>query len=238
MRSLLELFERLLSCATQDDLHRAGDACVRRLGYDAWVYAVMPAGAVEMPYICGSSPAAWYTHHFQQGHGVADAVFAHCRTHTKPLLWNVDEPGSEAELSCPVFFRETADFGLRNGITVPVHGLGCRWGMLTVAGSQPMTRRASAQRIGDVALLASYLHEAGHRLACAAVDGEPVHLTQREIECLRWTAEGKTGWEISKVLGISERTVVFHLENAARKFGVFGRRQAAARAIALQLISL
>ena len=52
------------------------------------------------------------------------------------------------------------------------------------------------------------------------------------------TAEGKTGWEIGKLLGISERTVVFHVENAARKLGVFGRRQAVARAIALQLITL
>ena len=59
-----------------------------------------------------------------------------------------------------------------------------------------------------------------------------------EIECLRWAAEGKTGWEIGKLLGISERTVVFHVENAARKLGVFGRRQAVARAIALQLITL
>ncbi len=238
MRSLLALLQRIPSCATQEELHRAGDACVRRLGYDAWVYAAMPSGTAETPYICASSPAAWYGRHFQQGHAVADPVFAHCRSHTRPLLWNADDPDCDSEQDCPIFFREAADFGLRNGITVPVHGLGCRWGVLTVASTHAVARRASMQRVGEVALTAAYMHEAGHRLACASADGEAVHLTQREIECLRWTAEGKTGWEISKVLGISERTVVFHLENAARKFGVFGRRQAAARAIALQLISL
>lgn len=44
-------------------------------------------------------------------------------------------------------------------------------------------------------------------------------LTGREKECVKWSSMGKTAWEISCILSISERTVVAHLENAKRKVG-------------------
>lgn len=237
MRSTLELMEDLRTCASQEDLHQVGDTCVKRLGFDAWVYVAMQRGA-EVPYLAGSMPTAWYMHHFKQGHAAADPVFAHCRRHSTALIWNSDHEVDESDEYCPVFFREAADFGLRHGVSIPVHGLGCEWGVVAVASARNAPRGAIARRLGDIHLLAAYIHDTGHRLATTVGGAEFVHLTDRERECLRWTAEGKTGWEISKVLGISERTVVFHLENAARKFGVFGRRQAAARAVALQMISL
>jgi DNA-binding CsgD family transcriptional regulator len=238
MRSTLDMLEDLLTCESQEDLHRVGDACTKRLGFEAWVYAAMPHGGDEIPYLAGSLPSAWYSHHFRQGHGAADPVFAHCRRHTTALIWDAHHAAGEEDPRCPIFFSEAADFGLRHGVSIPIHGLGCQWGLLAVASTQDAARVPDARKLGELHLLAAYVHDVGHRLATAVAGGEHVHLTARERECLRWTAEGKTGWEISKVLGISERTVVFHLENAARKFGVFGRRQAAARAIALQMISL
>ena len=39
----------------------------------------------------------------------------------------------------------------------------------------------------------------------------------RELECIKWCAEGKTYWEIGKILGVSERTVNFHLGLAKEK---------------------
>ena len=236
MASTLELMQTLLVCDSHEQLHQCGSECARKLGYDAWVYAMMPAGSAEVPYLCGSLPSTWYADHFRHGHGAADPVFAHCRRHLTPLIWHAENVCDEEDPCCPVFFRDAADVGLRYGITVPVHGFGCQWGVLALASSLAPPRVAR-RRLADAQLFATYVHEAGHRLA-SAIESDQVRLTERERECLRWTAGGKTGWEISQVLGISERTVVFHLENAARKFGVFGRRQAAARAIALQMISL
>ncbi len=51
-------------------------------------------------------------------------------------------------------------------------------------------------------------------------------LTRREIQCLKWAALGKTDNEIGTIMGVSIPTVRFHLANAAKKFGVFGRAQA------------
>jgi DNA-binding NarL/FixJ family response regulator len=43
-------------------------------------------------------------------------------------------------------------------------------------------------------------------------DGTVPSLTRREGECLGWCAEGKSYWETAVILGISERTVSFHME--------------------------
>lgn len=44
-----------------------------------------------------------------------------------------------------------------------------------------------------------------------------VYLTAREMEFIRWMAQGKTAWEIAKIMGISARTVEAHSENIKRK---------------------
>lgn len=44
-------------------------------------------------------------------------------------------------------------------------------------------------------------------------------LTAREREVLLWAAQGKTAWETSAILGISPKTVEFHLGNCGRKLG-------------------
>ncbi|WP_319946039.1 helix-turn-helix transcriptional regulator [Mesorhizobium sp. AR07] len=51
----------------------------------------------------------------------------------------------------------------------------------------------------------------------------------REFEALRWAARGKSAWDISQILGLSKRTVTFHLENAKAKLGVRTINQAVAR---------
>lgn len=50
-------------------------------------------------------------------------------------------------------------------------------------------------------------------------------LTPREAECVRWAAERKTDAEAARIIGISERTARFHIENARRKHGVATRVQ-------------
>lgn len=62
------------------------------------------------------------------------------------------------------------------------------------------------------------------------------NLSNREIEVLKWAAIGKTSWEMSLILEITERTVNFHLSNSAEKMGVKGRCAACSAAIAQGII--
>lgn len=45
-------------------------------------------------------------------------------------------------------------------------------------------------------------------------------LSRREVECLQWLALGKTLGEAATILGISERTLRFHVNNARERLGV------------------
>jgi len=61
-------------------------------------------------------------------------------------------------------------------------------------------------------------------------------ITVREMECLRWTANGKTSSEIATILSLSEHTVNHYLNRAAAKLGASNRTHAVAKAFRQKLI--
>jgi len=67
-------------------------------------------------------------------------------------------------------------------------------------------------------------------------DPEFAPLTHRERDCLAFVADGKTTWEIGKILGIAEATARFHVDRARDKLDSVTRAQAVARAARLRLI--
>ena len=69
------------------------------------------------------------------------------------------------------------------------------------------------------------------------IDKHQCHLSPREIIVLLWMKEGKTNWEIAKILGLSERTVRFHVGRIFEKLDVTSRTQAVARALGIGLIA-
>ena len=92
----------------------------------------------------------------------------------------------------------------------------------------------------DLHALGTYFHAAmldkGPPLAPLSTSESPV-LTRRELETLRWSAAGKSYWEISVILGITERTVRFFMANARRKLNVVTNTQAVAEAFCTGLLS-
>jgi len=62
-------------------------------------------------------------------------------------------------------------------------------------------------------------------------------MSEREIEILRWVAEGHTNRQIAARFNITERTVNFHLNNAMTKLDVGNRTAAAVRAVVLGIIA-
>lgn len=61
-------------------------------------------------------------------------------------------------------------------------------------------------------------------------------LTPREIEILNWVREGKTSWEIGRIIGISKSTVNFHMNNIIGKLKAKNRTMAVAEAISRGLL--
>jgi DNA-binding response OmpR family regulator len=90
----------------------------------------------------------------------------------------------------------------------------------------------------DFDVLAAVIASRLRRVARNAVWPKRIDLGGRELETLTWAARGKTFAEIGEILGLSRRTVEFHLDNARRKLGVPTRTQALIKAAVGHLIEL
>ncbi|MDH6263878.1 MULTISPECIES: response regulator [unclassified Bradyrhizobium] len=88
----------------------------------------------------------------------------------------------------------------------------------------------------DFDILVSIINARLAHVARTDVWVKEVNLNHREIETLTWVARGKTSAEIAKILGLSKRTVDFHIDNARIKLGVATRTQAAIKAVTGKLI--
>ena len=88
----------------------------------------------------------------------------------------------------------------------------------------------------DFELLATIISA---RLAGVARTGlwpKTVGLNDREVEVLTWVARGKTSAEIGQIIGLTKRTVDFHIDNARGKLGAATRTEAVIKATTGRLI--
>lgn len=121
--------------------------------------------------------------------------------------------------------------GTPKALFVPVHGPHSRFGML-VAASQAADDSFHAQNRRHTPFLrlaAIHLHD--HALRRFVAGEEKADLTRREREVLGHFAIGGTAAQVAAKLGISPRTVTFHMENAKRKLGAPTIAGAVARAL-------
>jgi len=64
----------------------------------------------------------------------------------------------------------------------------------------------------------------------------PLELSEREREVLRWTAAGKTSSEAGTIMGISARTVNYHMTSILFKLKAVNKTQAVVKAVMLDLL--
>ncbi len=114
-------------------------------------------------------------------------------------------------------------------LLIPINGFGNEFSCLLLAISELTVQPETLVKLGWYWLILSPLiYDKYHKLFKF---DQRISMTKREVECIRWAAEGKTSWEISKLLGISQRTVDFHLANCITKTGSISRQQAIVKCI-------
>jgi DNA-binding CsgD family transcriptional regulator len=215
-RSLSALFELLVSCATEEGF--------TEVAYGALTHAeAVRLPAHPPPAVAMNFPQEWCDHYFERKYYEIDPVVRRAAAFSGPFVW--DQLGQRREA------------GLKNGISVPLFG---PLGRVSVV--------SFASRFDDVDLLdrMSHLNALAWQFHIAFAEiarpseqsAAKIELTARERECLRWTAEGKSSWDIGMILKISNNTVNFHIKNAMRKFGTASRTVAVVKAIRLNLIEL
>ena len=168
-----------------------------------------------------------------------DPVFLHASRSLVPFSW--DTRAFIEELSPPQqeIFHEARRYGLTRGYTVPIHSVDTPRDFRASCSVVPDSESLEPAAYQAVQLITFYLYEAASRHA-QAKDPPPLQkpLSRRERQCLELAAQGKSDWVSSRILGLSERTVHNHVENAKRRLQVATRMQAVVHALAGQQISL
>jgi DNA-binding CsgD family transcriptional regulator len=129
------------------------------------------------------------------------------------------------------------DRAARQIVSMPMRSLVGETALFFVGATLPpeewATKKKSIQR--EFQVLANYFHQHILRIYGNDTDRQ-ILVSARELDCLKWVAAGKTAWEASVILGISERTVRFHLNAAREKLNCLTTTQAVAKAVQQQLI--
>lgn len=209
---------------------------------DHFVYAsrgIDPGGTARIRIVNGYDPL-WREAYLERDYISCDPTVAHCLKDTRPLFWECLDMKNAGQREQELM-EESKSYALRIGMSVPIHGAGDFGIMSVTSTSEDNEAISNRKKIAPyVTFLASHVHEAARRIGMhGGFEKDQVpSLTSREIECLRWAAAGKTSWETSVILSISERTVVFHLRNATSKLGARTKPQAVARAHALGVLGI
>lgn len=207
---------------------RFGDH-IRRFGADGFAYALLtPAGKPDPSRTVAQMPKGWVDRYFEKGYFDIDPQFPALRETARPFLWSRSFDGRDTGRAAARLFRDAARFGLTEAITFALPGPRGPDAVLAVVGCD----RTTLAELFEARL--EPLHIAVlefHLMIRPSLDrrGEAIRdwkLTTRERECYQWIARGKSSWEIGQILGISERTVAFHIDNVKRKIGVGSRIQA------------
>jgi DNA-binding CsgD family transcriptional regulator len=199
--------------------------------------------SVNMPYqkrtsrriVVSSYPQKWQSHYLKNGYDRIDPVLRACATGVLPVEWSRVKNNDEESRD---FFGEAETFGVgRFGLTIPIRGPHDEFALFSVAANTS-EREWDAIRhhhVPSLLLLSFHFHEWIRLSKTHGTIAVPT-LSRREAECLRWISEGKSLWEISTILGVSERTIRFHLDNVRIKLDAVNTMQAAAKAISLGLL--
>jgi DNA-binding CsgD family transcriptional regulator len=220
---------------TEDEVFARLEAAAEALGFSYCAYGLRVPVPVTRPQtvIRNNYPQAWRDRYHAAGYLSVDPTVLHGSKSQAPLLWSDDLFSGAADL-----WDEARAAGLRFGwaqSSLDGHGL---VGMVTFARSDDdITPAELAAKEVRMSWLASSAHWALSRRMAPRLARPTSALTPREIEVLRWTADGKNSPEIGDILALSNSTVVFHIANAMRKLNASSRAAAAVRAAMLGLLN-
>ena len=159
----------------------------------------------------------------------------HLASHRTNVGFRWDEVSKLIEVTSAhrAITADTRKAGIEQGYTVPANVPGEANGSCSFA--MRAGRRLPDENLAMAQLVGSFAFQAARSLIEKAKDMSAftrrVPLTQRQLECIVLVARGKSDWEISRILGISEETVKTHLKQAREAYDVPKRVQAVLRAV-------
>lgn len=232
---LLGLIYSSLSCSKEDDLKELINRLSSLIPYD---FAICVFGKKEIDGVGAyeilnmNYPVEWIELYNLRKYHEVDPVIKMNFTNFKVQYW-----ADTYKISTPPreFLSLAEDFGLKDGYTHGIKKLkGTEGSLFSISGK-------SIKYHNRTETILEYIIPHLHQVLVRILNSNKKHttpLSTREREVLNWLKQGKSSWDVSTILHISERTVNFHINNIMQKLDAVNRPQAVAVAIERRLIDI
>lgn len=231
-----EFVDSIQTARDDGEFERTAARSAARLGFRWFAYLRILDGA---PKLISSYPKSWTSRYFDLHYERLDPVVQRARLDHDVFGWSgtAAPPGTKDQRR---LFEEAASFGIQKGVTIPIRADFGGVAAFTLASDDRSLHpeRLIASSKDMLRLVGVYFHVylAARQLTGQAPAASPL-LSQRERQCLAWAARGKTTSDTAVLLGISPRTVAFHLDNTRRKLDATSIAQCVAEAIRRRLLT-
>jgi DNA-binding CsgD family transcriptional regulator len=239
---LLEIIHLSLTCDSEEDF--AGlfpciqellscDFAIAALGHHDDTKGVVIEGGVNV-----SFPEEWCVEYKSKNYVQSDPIVKENFTNYKLQWWSEAKKRIICNESQKKIASLCIDFGMKDGYTFGSRPLTPeKNGSMFCYSGRSMKKDKRTTAILEC--LTPHLHLAlSHICSKRRSDMKKAVISSREREVLHWLKQGKSSWDISVILGISERTVNYHVYNIMQKLDVVNRPQALAVATRMGLIEM
>ncbi|MDD1782999.1 LuxR family transcriptional regulator [Enterovibrio sp. ZSDZ35] len=232
MKDVIEIIENIRVAESKDELSGIVEELSSLIGLEYYLLGYTKAESMisSETTIIDNYPSDWRAIYDNENLVQHDPTVEYSLSRSAPITWHQigELPLRNSQKDV---MSQAKDSGLKTGFSIPLHGAQSEFGMFSF-GSSSSDHSMLNSAIVKAQVVAPVLLDKLKNFN-APID---ISLTKREKECLLWVSEGKSSWEISVIIGCSERTVVFHLTNATNKLGCTNRYQAVSKAIILGII--
>lgn len=176
----------------------------------------------------------WGDRYRSQNYFWADPVSRFSLAHHRPFTWVEARAGSPDTRVARQIASEATNVGMVDGLGFPLADPTSVQSVVSLSSDKTVDLPHSARGLLHMVCIYCEMHAV--ELTKAA--DRQGHLTPKEKEILQWMAAGKSRWETSRILSVSDRTVETHLKNASQRLGTSSTTQTIALALYSRLIHL
>lgn len=229
LADILDVINSSLQCRAEEDIRTLLDRIRGLVSGDYGICGIGQGGADGLgapPHIINLNyPMEWLQIYGSNQLYNQDPIVLRNLSNPGSQLW--DETYSMFDGKLTRLFLTSRDFGLNHGVSGGLYNQDSNTTTLFSFSGRGDWFKNHQKKI--LALLAPHLHQALAKVYKAAQTNSRLSaLSKREREIVTWVKAGKTNWEISMILNISERTVKFHVQNIERKLEAVNKAHAVA----------
>ncbi|NDJ57586.1 LuxR family transcriptional regulator [Enterobacteriaceae bacterium 4M9] len=211
-------------------------------GLTTYAYLVLSKHNLSDVLMISNYPKAWQEQYLTNNFYQRDPVILSGLKRSSPFCWDENITFRLSEI-----FRLSKPYNIVNGVTFVLHDHLNHVAMLSLVTDSVVSQYEQLNtHSANLQMLLIDINEQTHRLLDTPPaftstgllsERDKTAFTPREHEVLYWASMGKTYDSIAIILGITERTVKFHMANLVRKMGVSNARQAIRLGVELNMIT-